>query len=195
MTGTASPITSGAGFQPGPVRWKRLSANQAQVERLHAPVRQLEPDRRRFDVPSEPAELRVQLKVISAVTPMPKTLPLGRPITTWLHIARNRPWLEAFTSSTMLERRNNGEIIRGGGLSARIAKRWVEDLGVSIDKAPSLKVHSVADVEHADMMWEVFEKHAQTDEAQRAVLSTAHECMEIDRAYRGALADAMLAMA
>jgi pyrroloquinoline quinone (PQQ) biosynthesis protein C len=113
----------------------------------------------------------------------------------WLHIARNRPWLEAFTSSTMLERRNNGEIIPGGGLSARIAKRWVEDLGVSIDKAPSLKVHSVADVEHADMMWEVFERHAQTDEAQRAVLSAAHECMEIDRAYRGALADAMLALA
>jgi pyrroloquinoline quinone (PQQ) biosynthesis protein C len=75
----------------------------------------------------------------------------------WLHIARNRPWLEAFTSSTMLERRNNGEIIKGGGLSARIAKRWVEDLDVSIEKAPSLKVHAVADVEHADMMWEVFE--------------------------------------
>ncbi|MBM4261683.1 MAG: hypothetical protein FJ145_09655 [Deltaproteobacteria bacterium] len=109
----------------------------------------------------------------------------------WLHIARNRPWLEAFTSSTMLERRNNGEIIKGGGLSARIARRWVEDLGVSIEKAPSLKVHSVADVEHADMMWEVFENHANTDEAQRAVLAAAHDCMEIDRAYRGTLAEAM----
>ena len=91
----------------------------------------------------------------------------------------------------MLERRNNGEIIKGGGLSARIAKHWVEDLGVSIEKAPSLKVHSVADVEHADMMWEVFEKHATSDEAQRAVLSAAHDCMEIDRAYRGALAEQM----
>jgi pyrroloquinoline quinone (PQQ) biosynthesis protein C len=110
----------------------------------------------------------------------------------WLHIARNRPWLEAFTSSTMLERRNNGEIIKGGGLSARIAKRWVEDLGVSIEKAPSLKVHAVADVEHADMMWEIFENHAASEEAQRGVLSAAHDCMEIDRAYRGALADAML---
>ncbi len=57
-----------------------------------------------------------------------------------------------------------------------------------------MKVHSVADVEHADMMWEVFEKHAQTDEAQRAVLAAAYECMEIDRAYRGALADAMQKM-
>ena len=53
---------------------------------------------------------------------------------------------EAFVhASTMLERRNNGEIIKGGGLSARIGKRWVEDLGVSIEKAPSLKVHAVAD--------------------------------------------------
>jgi pyrroloquinoline quinone (PQQ) biosynthesis protein C len=112
----------------------------------------------------------------------------------WLHIARNRPWLEAFTSSTMLERRNNGEIIKGGGLSARIAKRWVEDLGVSIEKAPSLKVHAVADVEHADIMWQVFENYAGSDEAQRAVLNAAHDCMEMDRAYRGALADAMLAM-
>ena len=92
----------------------------------------------------------------------------------------------------MLERRNNGEIIKGGGLSARIAKRWVEDLGVAIEKAPSLKVHAVADVEHADMMWEVFENHAASDEAQRAVLSAAHDCMELASAYRGALADAML---
>ena len=92
----------------------------------------------------------------------------------------------------MLERRNNGEIIKGGGLSARIGKRWVEDLGVSIEKAPSLKVHAVADVEHAEMMWEVFENYAASDEAQRAVLGAAHDCMEIDRAYRGALADAML---
>jgi hypothetical protein len=42
------------------------------------------------------------------------------------------------------------------------------------------------------MMWEVFENHAASDEAQRAVLGVAHDCMEIDRAYRGALADAML---
>lgn len=55
-------------------------------------------------------------------------------------------------------------------------------------------MHAVADVEHADMMWEVFEKHARTDEAEREVLTAAHECMEVDRAYRGALADAMLAM-
>lgn len=82
----------------------------------------------------------------------------------WLHIARNRPWLEAFTSSTMLERRNNGEIIKGDGLSARIAKRCVEDLGVSIENAPSLKVHAITDVEHADIMWEVFENHAVTEE-------------------------------
>jgi hypothetical protein len=38
----------------------------------------------------------------------------------------------------------------------------------------------------------VFEDHAVSDEAQRAVFSAAHDCMEIDRAYRGALADAML---
>ena len=113
----------------------------------------------------------------------------------WLHLARNSSWLRAFTSSTMLERRNNGEIIKGGGLSARIAKRWVEDLGIPLNKAPSLKVHSVADVEHADMMWEVFDKYARTDEAERDVLAAAHECMEIDRAYRGALADAMLVIA
>jgi hypothetical protein len=55
-------------------------------------------------------------------------------------------------------------------------------------------VHAVADVEHADMMWQVFEKHVRTDEAERDVLAAAHECMEIDRAYRGSLADTMLAM-
>lgn len=109
----------------------------------------------------------------------------------WIHIAKSFPWLEAFTSSTMLERRNNPQIIKGGGLSARMGKKWVEDLGISWEKTPSMKVHSTADVEHADMMWEVFEKYAQTKEAQKAVVNGARECMEIDRAYRGALAYAM----
>ncbi|HXG52255.1 MAG TPA: iron-containing redox enzyme family protein [candidate division Zixibacteria bacterium] len=112
----------------------------------------------------------------------------------WLFLAKDRPWLQAFTSSTMLERRNNGRIVKGGGLSARIARKWVEELGIPLEEAPSSKVHSVADVEHSDMMWGVFEKHARTDEAQREVLAAARECMEIDRAYRGALAAAMEAI-
>jgi hypothetical protein len=75
-----------------------------------------------------------------------------------------------------------------------MGKKWVEDLGISWEKAPSMKVHSTADVEHADMMWQVFEKYAQSQEAQKVVLKGARERMEIDRAYRGALAYAMEAM-
>jgi hypothetical protein len=61
----------------------------------------------------------------------------------------------------MLERRNNGEIIKSRPVGAHcsLGRRF------RCLEAPSLKVHSVADVEHADMMWNN-ENHAASDEAQ-----------------------------
>ncbi|MCZ6626110.1 MAG: iron-containing redox enzyme family protein [Deltaproteobacteria bacterium] len=109
----------------------------------------------------------------------------------WIHIATRNHWLTAFTSSQMLERRNNGQIVKGGGLSLRVGKKFEKELGIELKKMVSLDVHAVADTEHSDMMAEVYLRYATTPEAQNAVLQGARESMAIDRAYRGALATMM----
>ena len=105
----------------------------------------------------------------------------------WIHIATKNHWLTAFTSSQMLERRNNGEIVKGGGMSYRVGQKFEKELGISLKKMVSLDVHSVADTDHSDMMEGVYNRYATTPGAYEAVLQGARDCMAIDRAYRGAL--------
>ncbi len=105
----------------------------------------------------------------------------------WIHIATRNHWLTAFTSSQMLERRNNGQIVKGGGMSYRVGQKFEKELGISLKKMVSLDVHSVADTDHSDMMEAVYDRYATTPEAYVGVLQGARDCMAIDRAYRGAL--------
>ena len=105
----------------------------------------------------------------------------------WLHIAGRNPWLTAFTSSQMLERRNNGEIVKGGGFSLRMGQKFEKELGIGLKKMVSLDVHSTADTQHSEMMEQVYLRYAVTPEARQAILQGARESMAIDRAYRGAL--------
>jgi hypothetical protein len=105
----------------------------------------------------------------------------------WLHIAARNPWLTAFTSSQMLERRNNGEIVRGGGFSFRMGQKFEKELGISLKKMVSLDLHSTADTQHSDMMEQVYHRYGTTAEAREAILEGARQCMAIDRAYRGTL--------
>jgi hypothetical protein len=110
------------------------------------------------------------------------------PFYAWIHVAMQPPWLRAFASSQMLERRNNGAIIEGGGLSARVGKKFENELGINLKELVSLSVHSVADTDHSDLMDQVYAQHVKTQHDFDAVLQGATECMAIDRAYRGGLA-------
>ena len=109
----------------------------------------------------------------------------------WTHLAKDSPWLEAFTASSILERRNNSQIVKGGGMSARLGQRWIEDMGFKWEQMPAKDVHRNADVAHSDMMEGVFERYAAAEAERQAVIRAAYESLQIDRAFRGALADAM----
>lgn len=109
----------------------------------------------------------------------------------WIHIATQGPWLTPFTASQMLERRNNAEIVKGGGMSFRIGKKFERELGINLKRMISLDVHAAADVDHSKMMDGVYARYATTPEACEAVLRGARECMAIDRAYRGAMGTLM----
>lgn len=105
----------------------------------------------------------------------------------WHHIALRSHWLTAYTSSHMLERRNNGKIVKGGGMSYRVGKKFENELGINLKKMISLDIHVVADTEHSENISEMFERYVKTPQDCELVLQGARDSMAIDRAYRGAL--------
>jgi hypothetical protein len=105
----------------------------------------------------------------------------------WWNIALRNHWLTAFTASHMLERRNNGDIVKGGGMSYRMGMKFQNELGISLKKMASLELHVVADTGHSDDMAEVFDRYVKTPADRDLVLKGAEDSMAIDRAYRGAL--------
>lgn len=106
----------------------------------------------------------------------------------WCHIALRSHWLAAYASSHMLERRNNGDIVKGGGMSYRMGMKFQKELGIGLKKMASLDLHAVADTAHSDEMSEMFDRYVKTSEDRDLVLMGARESMAIDRAYRGGLA-------
>jgi len=91
----------------------------------------------------------------------------------------------------MLERRNDDAVIEGGALSARMGRKMAAELGVPLERNVNATVHMAADVEHASMLEQVLDAYVATDEARRAVLRAARLTFTVDRAFRGALAEAM----
>jgi hypothetical protein len=105
----------------------------------------------------------------------------------WHHVAIRSHWLTAYTASHMLERRNNGKIVKGGGMSFRVGKKFENEMGINLKKMISLDVHVVADMDHSQNISEIFEHYVKTSEDRDLALKGADESMAIDRAYRGAL--------
>ena len=111
----------------------------------------------------------------------------------WIHLAKDRPWLEAIPVSAGLELSNSDEVIEGGAFSRRIGEKLRDDLGIPFARQPNNSEHIVADVEHAKLLMEVVRRHARTEETQAQILKGAMETWRIERAYKGMLGDAMAA--
>ena len=106
----------------------------------------------------------------------------------WLHLARDSSWLKALSGSTILERANNNRIVKGGGVSVRDYQRYTDELRSLLEDIPGHDVHNVADEDHSDMIEEVLDRYALTEEAQRYVLEGARDSLDFDRAFRGSIA-------
>ena len=105
----------------------------------------------------------------------------------WHHVAMRSHWLTAYTASHILERRNNGKIVKGGGMSYRVGKKFDNELGINLKKMISLDIHVAADMDHSENISEIFEGYVKTPEDLELALKGAQDSMAIDRAYRGAL--------
>lgn len=112
----------------------------------------------------------------------------------WIHLAKDRPWLAAVASCSVLEVRNSGAVVRGGSLSSRIRLKLVDEAGLPADRLINSNRHSVADEAHASLIEQVMRAHVRSPYEQAMVLDGARDSFLIDRAFRGALAVGMAAL-
>jgi hypothetical protein len=110
----------------------------------------------------------------------------------WLYCARDKPWLEGLACSHILERRNNDQIVNGGTLTQRLVKRQELELGIKKkDQDIGTQVHLIADVDHSDLLNQVFDRYVVDDSTAQQVLRGAEESLAIERCFHGAVATAM----
>jgi hypothetical protein len=110
----------------------------------------------------------------------------------WLHCAQEKPWLEGLACSHILERRNNDQIVKGGTLTQRLVKRQELELGIKRKEQDiGTQVHLFADVEHSDLLNQVFAKYVDDDMTVEQVLRGAEESLAIERSFHGTVATAM----
>ena len=110
----------------------------------------------------------------------------------WAWITREKPWLEGLAALTVTEWCNDDRLLadQGGGNSTRMARRWIEDMGIKMKDMPNFEVHSQADEEHSDMFLADLAAHA-TGELQERALQAVKESLELLTLYRAGIADAM----
>jgi len=123
------------------------------------------------------------------VKPLPTT---QATLYAWAWMTREKSWLEGLASLTITEWANDDRLLSdvGGGLSSRMAKRWMDDLGFGWEKMPNFKVHSQADEEHSDMFLEDLEKFA-IGEKEALVYQAAKESMDLLKLFRAGIAREM----
>ncbi|MDH3240766.1 MAG: iron-containing redox enzyme family protein [Alphaproteobacteria bacterium] len=109
----------------------------------------------------------------------------------WISLAQNEPWRVAFASSSALEYSNSDDIIRGGGISRRIGQKLERELGIPMRKQVSNEEHTVAEIEHAQMLMRAARQFGQTPEDRAQLLDGAKKTWQIDRIFRGFLGDLM----
>lgn len=112
----------------------------------------------------------------------------------WIHLAKDRPWLEALPVCAVTEISNSDEICKGGGFARRMARKMTDELGIPLKKQPSNAEHVVLDVEHAHLLMRAARLHAKTERDFALILHGAAESLRVERAFKGVLGDAMAAL-
>jgi pyrroloquinoline quinone (PQQ) biosynthesis protein C len=113
-------------------------------------------------------------KEVLEVEPLPTTFAT---LYAWAWMTREKSWIEGLAALTITEWANDDRLLQdvGGGLSSRMAKRWMED---------------EADEEHSDMFLEDLEEFA-TGEKEALAYRAAKESMELLKIFRAGIAQEM----
>ena len=103
----------------------------------------------------------------------------------WLHIARTKPWLEALSASSILERSVDRSVVHRD-VRAEITK-WVRDLKLEEKDLEVLTANDNADEDHSDMMEGIFLKYATTPETKTMLLQGAKDSLDMFRTFQDTL--------
>ena len=110
----------------------------------------------------------------------------------WGWMTREKSWLEGIAALTVTEWQNDDRLLGdlGGGHSSRLAKRWMEDLGLDWERMPNFNVHRQADEDHSEMFLPFLSKFA-IGEKEKLVTQAVQESLDLVTIYRGGVAHAM----
>ena len=127
----------------------------------------------------------------AAATPLAGTMAC---CAAWIHLAKDRPWLEALPVCAVTEISNSDEICVGGGFARRMARKMTDELGIPLKKQPSNAEHVVLDIEHAHLLMRAARLHVRSEHDFRWILHGAAESLRVERVFKGVLGDAMAAL-
>ena len=110
----------------------------------------------------------------------------------WAWMTRAKSWIEGLAALTVTEWTNDDRLLSdmGGGHSTRMARRWMEDLGLKMKDLPNFEAHSEADEEHSDMFLPFLSRFA-TGEKEQSALQAVQESLDLFAIYREGVAIAM----
>jgi hypothetical protein len=91
-------------------------------------------------------------------------------------IARTRPWLQALSASSILERAVDRSVVPRD-VQAEVTK-WVRDIGVSEKDMEVLTANDNADEDHSAMFEEIFLKYGNTPQGEAMILDGARESLD-----------------
>lgn len=112
----------------------------------------------------------------------------------WLHLVRSSSWLTAVASCAALEVSNSSDWVDGGGMSYRMGKRFEADLGIPFHKQLNAAEHAEVDIVHGSLLMQVVERHATSQDKLDQVMTGLVESWQIDRVWKGQLAEMMEAV-
>jgi len=112
----------------------------------------------------------------------------------WIHLAKDRPWLEALPVCAATEISNSDEVCRNGGFARQFARKMTKELDIPLKKQASNAEHVVLDVEHAHLLMDAARRHAVSEADIALILKGARATWAVERVFKGVLADAMAAL-
>lgn len=112
----------------------------------------------------------------------------------WLHLVRTSHWRKSIAACAALEISNSSEWVAGGGMSLRRGLSFERQLGIPFEKQVSHREHAEVDVEHANILMTIARRPGTTQHDLDLMLEGLRESWQIERTWKGCVADMLEAV-
>ena len=112
----------------------------------------------------------------------------------WQHAADRLPWLGGAALLGGLEIANADGIIKGGGMSNRMAHKLRRELGIPLARQPSNQDHMDVEDEHSKFLISVAKRHMKTKDDYNTIMHGARTTWAINKTWLRLMTIEMKAM-